>query len=1137
MNERDVFVAALHLRDPAERAAFLEQACSTDVALRGRVEELLSEQEQLGSFLERPAQGLEGTGPFASTLTDATENFASVALGTVIGPYKLVQKIGEGGMGTVYLAQQTEPVKRLVALKVIKPGMDSRQVIARFEAERQALALMDHPNIARVLDAGTTENGRPYFVMELVKGVPLTKYCDAHRLTPRQRLELFIPVCQAIQHAHQKGIIHRDIKPSNVLVALYDGKPVPKVIDFGVAKVAGLELTDRTLVTGFGTVIGTLEYMSPEQAELNQLDIDTRSDIYSLGVLLYELLTGTTPLEKKRLKEAPLWEALRLIREDEPPRPSTRLSSTAEMPSIAANRGLEPRKLSGLVRGELDWIVMKALEKDRGRRYETANGLARDVERHLHDEPVQACPPSLSYRFRKFARRYKAPLITALLVLASLVLAVVVLALSAVRITGERDEKARALERAEKATDAATLRSYRSLVAQARASRRSRGIGQRFVSLDTLDEATQLARQLQLPEKDLLELRNEVIACLALPDMRVAREWDGYPEGSTYVDFDAKLERYARADLQRNITVRRVADDVEICRLPPGRGEFPYLSPDGRFLWEGKLWEVTGPEPRVVAVAPEPVTCLAFSPDSRSFALGHPDGSISLYELPSGQRLRRLGPGPVPNSLAFDPNGRRLALTSNGRIQVRDVDTGKVCAEYRDRASFWHVAWHPDGKTLAVEGNDRIIYLWDVALGKPTVRLEGTRDFNIRFTFNRAGDLLASNSWENTLRLWDPRTGQQLFQVWANHAVSVGPRFGADDRLLAADCKDGKIRLWEVAASRTYRTLVRDPALGKGGYFRCAVGLRDRLLAAGMRDGFGFWDCRTGAPLGFVPFPGEVRSVVFEASGALLMDGPSGPFRWPVRPDPAAPELLRIGPPQRLPLPASTQLTCNPDGEVVVSGQPWGALVWHRDCPGEPVRLTPHQDASHVSISPDGCWVATGSWLGKGAKVWDAATGRLVADLLPNQGNVTVLFSPDGKWLATTSHRRVCQLWAVDSWQEGPSRGAANVAFSPDGKLLAVETGEGVVRLLDPDTGREYARLEDPNQDRANWSMTFSPDGTQLVVNGEGFSLHVWDLRAIREELARRGLDWYPTPFPPPADPKDAPPLRVIVDRGELGTK
>jgi tetratricopeptide (TPR) repeat protein len=390
MNEEALFHQALAL-PVAERAVFVNSACGGDDALRQRLEVLLQAHANPGSFLQSPAVTVDAP--------------SMEAPGMVIGPYRLMEQIGEGGMGLVFVAEQQQPVRRKVALKVIKPGMDTRQVVARFEAERQALALMDHPNIAKVLDGGETAGGRPYFVMELVKGAPLTKYCDEQRLTPRQRLELFVPVCQAVQHAHQKGIIHRDIKPSNVLIAQYDGKPVPKVIDFGIAKATGQQLSEHTLITGFGAVVGTLEYMSPEQAELNQLDIDTRSDIYSLGVLLYELLTGTTPLEKKRLKEVALLELLRVIREEEPPRPSTRLSTTDELPSVAANRGLEPKKLSGLVRGEVDWMVMKALEKDRNRRYESANGFALDVQRYLKDEPVQACPPSSWYRFRKFARR------------------------------------------------------------------------------------------------------------------------------------------------------------------------------------------------------------------------------------------------------------------------------------------------------------------------------------------------------------------------------------------------------------------------------------------------------------------------------------------------------------------------------------------------------------------------------------------------------------------------------------------------------------------------------------------------------------------------------------------------------------
>jgi tetratricopeptide (TPR) repeat protein len=459
-----ILAAAVEMQSEAERRKFLDTACAGDADLRRRVEQLTENHFRAGDFLESPAAAL----PLADTIDPyrtIDEPPGTETPGMMIGPYKLLRQIGEGGMGTVFMAEQTHPVQRMVALKIIKPGMDSRQVIARFEAERQALALMDHPNIAKVLDAGTIGPllapvlggegsgvrgyGRPYFVMELVKGVPMTKYCDEHRLSPRQRLELFMPICQAIQHAHQKGVIHRDLKPSNVLVAEHDDKPVPKVIDFGVAKATGHKLTEHTMFTEFGQVVGTLEYMSPEQAKLNALDIDTRTDIYALGVLLYELLTGTTRFEKKRLRQSALDEILRIIREEEPPKPSTRLSTAEQLPAIAANRGLEPKKLSGLVRGELDWIVMKCLEKDRNRRYETANGLAHDIERYLHDEPVAAGPPSTAYRFRKFARRHKVAFTMASLVSALLVLSVLILAFSNVRIQQEREQKDAAYKQAQ----------------------------------------------------------------------------------------------------------------------------------------------------------------------------------------------------------------------------------------------------------------------------------------------------------------------------------------------------------------------------------------------------------------------------------------------------------------------------------------------------------------------------------------------------------------------------------------------------------------------------------------------------------------------------------------------------------------
>jgi serine/threonine protein kinase/tetratricopeptide (TPR) repeat protein len=453
MQEQSIFIEALEREDPAEREAFLDRVCAGDAELRLRVGRLLQRHVQGGSFLESPAVAPD---PFATV----DESSVTERPGTLIGPYKLMEQIGEGGMGLVFVAEQQAPIRRKVALKVLKPGMDTRQVVARFEAERQALALMDHPHIAQVHDGGVTPSGRPYFVMELVRGTPITQFCDDSRLTTRERLGLFVDVCQAVQHAHQKGIIHRDLKPSNVLVTSHDGTPVVKVIDFGIAKAIGQQLTDKTVYTQFDQWIGTPLYMSPEQAGHSGLDIDTRSDIYALGVLLYELLTGTTPFDRERLQQVGYDELRRIIREEEPPKPSTRLSTLGQAATtVSTHRKSDPKQLSRLLRGELDWLVMKALEKDRNRRYETPSAFAADVRRYLADEPVLACPPSAWYRFRKFARRNKRGLAVAVLVL----FCIVVLGFGAGWY--QQEQAARALARAERQRE--TERAVTEAVAQA----------------------------------------------------------------------------------------------------------------------------------------------------------------------------------------------------------------------------------------------------------------------------------------------------------------------------------------------------------------------------------------------------------------------------------------------------------------------------------------------------------------------------------------------------------------------------------------------------------------------------------------------------------------------------------------------
>jgi serine/threonine protein kinase/tetratricopeptide (TPR) repeat protein len=506
---KDLFVAAVELADSQARQALLDRECDGDPHLRRRLEVLLQAHDHPEAVLERPlADAREPGAPAVAADAHLTVEHPapSEARGTIVaGRYKLLECIGEGGMGTVWMAEQREPVKRLVAVKLIKPGMDSRAVLARFEAERQALALMDHPNIAKVLDGGTTAAGRPYFVMELVKGVPVTEYCDERHLTVRARLDLFVAICSAVQHAHQKGVIHRDLKPANLLVTEHDGQPVPKVIDFGLAKAlhATSVLTEKTLHTSFGAVVGTTLYMAPEQVGINALDVDTRTDIYALGVVLYELLTGSTPLEKHRLKEAMWDEVRRLIREEEPPRPSARLSSSNALARIAAHRHVEPAKLSRLVRGELDWIVMKALEKDRSRRYETATGMARDIQRYLKDEPVEACPPSAAYRLRKFLQRHRGSVAVAVTVFLLGTAAGALSMSQAIRATraealalAERDakEQARQAEADQRAAAVAQRERARKAEEQARQEAAVSRAVRDFLQADLLRQADTVAQ-------------------------------------------------------------------------------------------------------------------------------------------------------------------------------------------------------------------------------------------------------------------------------------------------------------------------------------------------------------------------------------------------------------------------------------------------------------------------------------------------------------------------------------------------------------------------------------------------------------------------------------------------------------------
>ena len=609
---------AVEIADPAERAAYLDRACGPDDALRRRASALVAAHGRAGGFLERPAPAVDPTAAFVPGPEDAP----GPAAGTEIGPYTLRELIGEGGMGLVYVAEQREPVRRRVALKVIKPGMDTRQVVGRFETERQALALMDHPNIAKVLDGGSTADGRPFFVMELVKGVPVTEYCDAHRLTIRHRLGVFLQVCRAVQHAHQKGVIHRDLKPSNVLVTVHDVEPVAKVIDFGIAKAVGQLLTDKTVYTGFAQLVGTPLYMSPEQAGQSGLDVDTRTDVYALGVLLYELLTGTTPIDPASVRGAGYDELRRIIREDESARPSARISTlnAAALSTVADKRGIDPRKLAAQVRGELDWVVMKCLEKDRNRRYDSASALAADVQRYLVDEPVAACPPSAAYRLRKFARRNRGRVAVVGSILGLIVLVAVAGIAAGVtrlwlRAESSAAEAAEARDRAEGSRDRVEAALGRAEVARA-GEEEARRHATQLSYLHRLNLAHQSWLQGDLLRADLL-----LEGCPA--DLR---DWEW---------------RYVRRLLHPEVFATRISVTGQQGLTPLA------FSPDGRLAYtfaplNADPKQAGDPEVRLLDVATGRETSFPGHPHTTSLAFS-PDGTL----LAVGSESRAPGNAPI----------------------------------------------------------------------------------------------------------------------------------------------------------------------------------------------------------------------------------------------------------------------------------------------------------------------------------------------------------------------------------------------------------------------------------------------------------------------------------------------------------
>ncbi len=1130
----EIFTAALLRRSAAERAAFLDEACRDAPELRQAVERLLAAHLKAGDFLERPPSDLMPTdamvaGPAGGNDIDLT--------GTTIGPYKLLEQIGEGGMGVVYMADQQAPIRRRVALKIIKPGLDTRQVIARFEAERQALALMDHPNIARVFDAGATESGRPYFVMELVRGVPITEYCDQNQLPLHERLELFLLVCQAVQHAHQKGIIHRDIKPSNVLVTMNDGRAVPKVIDFGVAKATNQQLTEKTLFTNFAQMIGTPLYMSPEQAEMTSLDVDTRTDIYSLGVLLYELLTGTTPFDRERVRAAAYDEVRRIIREEIPQRPSLRISTLGQTRTVVASqRQADPARLSQLVRGDLDWIVMRTLEKDRTRRYDTATGLAADVRRYLQNEPVEAGPPSALYRFTKFSRRNRAAIATVALLLAALLLGTTISTWQAVRAT-----------RAEHRADAARMAE----IEQRRSEQAARA-------------QAEVARALADKERAAAEYQKRRVEGLlyATEVRRAAENWDAASVYLAWQELDScalELRGWEHDYLYTLFTAAQVAkkgvpvafnsddsqfacwewgeseddeDHVTICEVATGRTIATLKNIDGveyntPFRFDGQffrgrvndndlVWDIgTGCLVRKEPTAGE-------GNDKRTGIQGRfarlEGTAIVISSGHPGDPELVISPGAQANvenvrfGVALSPDGKRVASGPwRERIRVWNglngeemfALEGSVDEKLEGRmAGVEDLSFTADGQKIVSALATGILKVWDAGNGHLiwNKSVQGLpTNWRTRMCLSPDGCRVASHDDRGTIYIWDLDSGNEI-QVLRGQRTSTsntaaiisGLRYLRDGRRIFSNASQWPT-IWDTERGQTPLSMPNRRTNQPAGA-SSVVFTRDgnKIVTDTGEKTLVVWNADTGEELRILnEHKDNTCCLAISPDGSLLA---SGSYDETIKIWDTATwqSLLTLRMPEGS---IVNWIEFSADGENLISAIPGGLSAWHTKTGQKIWSKSIEKAGSRVAWSPNGAYVASSSNF-RDIQILNAGTGAIVREIKADGGVGALAFNPDGSRLAAAESDGAVQVWDMSEFTllqtfRGHSLGITCVKFTPDGRRIATGSEDSTIKIWDPETGNDLLTLRDDHG--PIMALDFSPDGKKLATANHELGARIWD--------------------------------------------
>jgi len=1096
----EIFQNAIEIEDLAQRERYLENACKPDQKLRAEVEALLRAHEKAEGFLE-----------VAGVDSNVTPNGAAQieGPGTKIGRYELLQLIGEGGMGLVYLAEQKEPVKRRVALKIIKPGMDSKQVVARFEAERQVLALLDHPNIARVLDAGTTETGRPYFVMEYVKGLSITQYCDHNKLNIEQRLKLFRQVCEGVHHAHQKGIIHRDLKPSNILVSIHGDRAIPKIIDFGIAKATTQPLTDKTVFTYQGQLLGTPEYMSPEQVDLAMQDIDIRSDIYSLGVVLYELLAGVLPFERESLARLGFAEVQRTIREQEPASPSIRLTNLGEQANtIAARRGTQAVPLARRLHRELEWIPLKAMRKDRCRRYRSAAELADDVQNYLDGNPLTAGPETAVYRVKKFVRRHAGSVATAALIAVTIIVGLVVSTAMYLRAEDAHQKETAARVEAEQAKEKETLaRTQAQLAEQATKEKAEELHRNLYVNSIQLADA-------KYREGNTIRVRELLESC---PNDLRGWEWNRL----NYIQDESLMTLHLNQDGVWDVA----------------------FSPDGRHIITGgedstiKVWDAqTGAETMTLRGHEDWIESMAFSPDGQRIVSGSGDGTIRLWNAQSGAELMTLqGHRDWIRSVAFSPDGKQIASASNDRtIKLWDAQTGTEMMTFRGhRNAVSAVAFSPDGKRIVSGAEDETIKVWDIAAGielltisdshKGPVRsvalspdgrriVSGSRDGTIKVwnaetgnsvaniaghegtvssvSFSPNGNLIASCGYDHMVKIWDAETGEGVRTFRGHDWMVEAIAFSSDGKhLVSAGGEDDTVKLWDITMGRESTTIhvrLYDPIRS------IAFSPDANQIASCSWDSIGLWDTRTSEPIRTIRGDTYYNSVVFSPDGRYIASGSreKGVVRvWNAL---TGTQLMAL----RGHKDGIMCITFSYDGKYVISGSDDKTIKLWDATSGSEVRTFQGHKSSvwSVAFSPDGKQIVSGSE-DKTIKLWDAARGSEIRTFeRPTDRVLSVAVSPDGKRVVAAEGKEIkirdALTGAVQMIIHGHSDFVFCVAFSPDGKRILSGSRDGTAKLWDPTTGDELITFRERSGVSA---AVFSPDGNAIAAGTFDGNVVFWE--------------------------------------------